>query len=177
MLEWYAATSAAALTILHVCAYYSRMHEPSREAQDDLTAAAHDLVRVFHGSRRPVGVPTLARDLTLGQMRLLMLLRREGPQPMGRIAELFDLSTTGSTGFVGRVERHGLVARRHRSDDRRVVECALTDAGTELLEAWSGIRLEVIREGLASLEPRELATMAKLLRRMAERQRPADGAA
>ena len=165
------------LTIVHVCAYYSWVHEPSAAHQDDLNAVAHDLVRVFHGFRRPVGQPALARDLTLGQMRLLLLLRREGPQPMGRIAELFDLSTTGSTGFVGRVERHGLVARRHRSDDRRVVECALTDAGTDLLEAWSGVRLEVIRDGLATLEPRELATMAKLLRRMVERQQPSEGVA
>jgi DNA-binding MarR family transcriptional regulator len=152
------------------------MREPSSEARDDLTAAAHDLVRVFHGFRGPVGQPALARDLSLGQMRLLLLLRREGPQPMGRIAELFDLSSTGSTGFVGRVERHGLVARRHRSDDRRVVECALTEAGSELLEAWSGVRLEVIRESLASLEPRELTTMAKLLRRMVERQQHSEGA-
>jgi len=164
------------LTIVHVDAYYPRVHEPS-STTDDLTAAAHDLVRVFHGFRRPVSQPALARDLTLGQMRLLLLLRREGPQPMGRIAELFDLSTTSSTGFVARVERHGLVARRHRSDDRRVVECALTEAGAELLDAWSGVRLEVIREGLATLEPRELATMARLLRRMVDRQQRADGVA
>jgi DNA-binding MarR family transcriptional regulator len=160
----------AALTILHDDAYYSRVHEPSQAAGDPLTAAAHDLVRVFHGSRRPMDQPGLTRDLTLGQMRLLLLLRREGPQPMGRIAELFDLSTTASSGFVARVERHGLVVRRHRSVDRRVVECALSDAGRELVEGWSGVRLEVIREGLSRLEPRELATMAGLLRRMVERQ-------
>ena len=33
---------------------------------------------------------------------------------MGGIAEVFDLSSTASTGFVQRVERHGLVARHHR---------------------------------------------------------------
>ena len=162
------------MTIVHLIAYYSRVHEPSTADPDDLTAVAHDLVRVFHGVRRPIDQP-LVRDLTRGQMRLLLLLRREGPQPMGRIAELFDLSSTSSSGFVARVERHGLVVRRHRSDDRRVVECALTDSGHELVEGWSGVRLEVIRDGLASLDPRELATMAKLLRRMIERQvRPAD---
>src|SRR4029077_12599304 len=172
MSEWYAAVGTAALTIVHLVAYYSRVHEPSLANPDALTAAAHDLVKVFHGVRRPIDQPALVRDLTLGQMRLLLLLRREGPQPMGRIAELFDLSSTSSSGFVARVERHGLVVRRHRSDDRRVVECALSDAGQDLVEGWSGVRLEVIRDGLASLEPRELATMARLLRRMVERQQP-----
>ena len=66
----------------------------------------------------------------MGQIRLLFLLRREGPQPMGRLAELFDLSPTASSGFVARIERHGLVVRRHRSDDRRIVECELTEAGS-----------------------------------------------
>jgi len=28
-----------------------------------------------------------------------------------------------ASGIVERVERHGLVARQHRLDDRRVVEC------------------------------------------------------
>ena len=33
---------------------------------------------------------------------------------MGRIADVFDLSSTAATGFVARIERHGLVERRHR---------------------------------------------------------------
>jgi DNA-binding MarR family transcriptional regulator len=136
---------------------------------DRLTSAAMDLVRVFHGRTRH-DEPSLVRDLTLGQMRLLLLLRREGAQPMGRIAEIFDLSTTSSTGFVARMERHGLVERRHRSDDRRIVECDLTETGRGLVEAWSGVRLDVIRESLATLSPRELSMISRLLRRMRERQ-------
>lgn len=155
--------------------YYPRVREASTK-DDRLTETAMGLVRVFHGRTRH-DEPALARDLTLGQMRLLLLLRREGPQPMGRIAEIFDLSTTGSTGFVARVERHGLVTRQHRSDDRRVVECVLTEPGRQLVEAWSGVRLDVIREGLATLTSRELDMLSRLLRRMHERQVAPDGPA
>ena len=81
----------------------------------------------------------------MGQIRLLFLLHREGPQPMGRLAELFDLSPTASSGFVARIERHGLVRRHHRSDDRRIVECELTDAGTKFLQELSGDRLDTVR--------------------------------
>lgn len=134
-----------------------------------LTAAATDLVGVFHGMPRQ-DPPPPARDLTFGQVRLLFLLAREGSQPMGRIAEVFDLSSTAATGFVARIEGHGLVQRRHRSDDRRVVECALTDLGERFLEELSGVRLDVIRSALSALEPGELAEFHRLLCRIRERQ-------
>jgi DNA-binding MarR family transcriptional regulator len=144
------------------------VHEPS-DPDPRLTEAARDLVRVFHAAPQQAP-PAPARDLTMGQIRLLFMLRREGPLPMGRIADLFDLSTTASSGFVARVERHGLVARRHRSDDRRIVECELTDAGRRFVEELSGIRLDVIRQGLSTLKPRELSALSRLLRHIGERQ-------
>jgi DNA-binding MarR family transcriptional regulator len=107
--------------------------------------------------------PAPARDLTLGQIRLLSLLLREGPQPMGRVAEVFDLSSTASSGFIARIERHGLVERRHRSDDRRVVECALTEAGTRFLHGLSGMHLELLRQRLGVLETDELREFGRLL--------------
>lgn len=163
------------LTIVHDYAYYPRVNELSdleRRLDHGLTAAATDLISVFHGLPHQVP-PSPARDLTLGQMRLLFLLQREGPQTMGRIADVFELSSTASTGFVARVERHGLVARGHRSDDRRIVECALTDAGRRLVEEMSGVRLDVIRQALSTLEPPELAEFQRLLGRIRERQEPA----
>jgi DNA-binding MarR family transcriptional regulator len=88
---------------------------------------------------------------------------------MGRIAEVFDLSSTASSGFVARIERHGLVERRHRSDDRRVVECALTEAGTRFLQGMSGMRLDLVRQRLAVLEPDELSQFGRLLQVMRDR--------
>ena len=140
-----------------------------RPTDDALTTAANDLVGIFHGLPRQVP-PVPASDLTMGQIRLLFLLRREGPQPMGRLAEIFDLSATSSSGFVARIERHGLVVRRHRSDDRRIVECELTDAGTRFLQELSGIRLDTIRTALSALDATELTEFQRLLRRIHERQ-------
>ena len=137
-----------------------------------LTATAADLIRVFHGMPHQVP-PSPAQDLTMGQVRLLFLLQREGAQPMGRVAEVFELSSTASSGFVARIERHGLVQRAHRSDDRRVVECDLTEAGRTFVEELSGVRLDVIRQALSALEPPELADFQGLLRRILERQEPA----
>jgi DNA-binding MarR family transcriptional regulator len=136
-----------------------------------LTDVATRLLAAFHGMPREVP-PAPARDLTLGQIRLLFLLLRDGPQPMGRIAEVFDLSTTASSGFVARIERHGLIQRRHRSDDRRIVDCWLTDAGRNFLQGISGIRLDLIRHRLATLDHDELAELGRLLRLVRERGGP-----
>lgn len=141
----------------------------TRPSEDELTAAATELLGIFRAVPHQVP-PVPARDLTMGQIRLLFLLRREGPQPMGRLAELFDLSPTASSGFVARIERHGLVVRHHRSDDRRIVECELTEAGTRFLEELSGDRLDTVRAALTALEPAELVEFRRLLRRIHEGQ-------
>ncbi len=144
-----------------------RAHVPPTD--EELTAAATELLGIFRVGAHQVP-PVPANDLTMGQIRLLFLLRREGPQPMGRLAELFDLSPTASSGFVARIERHGLVVRHHRSDDRRIVECELTEAGTRLLQELSGDRLDTVRIALSRLEPAELAEFRRLLRRIHEGQ-------
>ena len=133
-------------------------------SKDDelLSSATNQLLAVFHGMPRQVP-PAPARDITLGQLRLLFLLRREGSLPMGRIAEVFDLTPAASTGFVARVERHGLVQRRHRSDDRRVVETALTDTGRHFLDELAGIRIETIRRAISALQRSDLAEFDRLL--------------
>jgi DNA-binding MarR family transcriptional regulator len=147
--------------------YYPRVPEQTLRDQA-LTATAESMLGAFQVVPRDVP-PVPARDLTLGQIRLLFQLLREGPQPMGRIAEVFDLSSTASSGFVARIERHGLVERRHRSDDRRVVECALTEAGTRFLHGISGMRLDLMRQRLAALEPDELTEFGRLLRLIRDR--------
>jgi DNA-binding MarR family transcriptional regulator len=71
---------------------------------------------------------------------------------MSRIAEWLGVGLPTASGTVERVERHGLVARQHRLDDRRVVECTLTDAGRRLIDEISGLRLEMMRQVLDVLD-------------------------
>ena len=152
--------------------YYRRV--PEVLATDDrLTNAATQYIALLRGMPRSVPPPPV-RDISLGQLRLLLWLQLEGAQPMGRIADVFDLTPAASTGFVERIERHGLVERRHRSDDRRIVECALTDAGRQFLDSVSGVRIDVIRRALAVLDEADLTEFERLLRVILERQeRPA----
>jgi DNA-binding MarR family transcriptional regulator len=111
----------------------------------------------------------VAQDLTFGQMRLLFLLSKHGPSPVSRVAEWLGVGLPTASGIVDRVERHGLVTRQHRSDDRRVVECTLTDPGRRLIEEIGGMRREMLRQTLDVLTDAELADFTRLIATIVER--------
>ena len=111
----------------------------------------------------------VAAELTFGQLRLLFKLSRRGPTSMSGIGEWLGTSLSSVSGTVERLEHHGLVERRHRADDRRIVEVHLTDPGRELLVDILGIRLEAIRRLLGVLNPDELRDLDRLLRLIIER--------
>src|SRR5512141_2884550 len=68
--------------------------------------------------------------LSMVHLQVVMLLRSSGPLPMSRLAELLDVSVASATGIIDRMEKRGVVERRHSDSDRRVVEVHLTTAGT-----------------------------------------------
>jgi DNA-binding MarR family transcriptional regulator len=124
---------------------------------------------MFEAFRPQMDVPAAAWDLTIGQLRLMILIRRSGALSMRRVADTFQVSQTAATGLVERVERHGFLERRHRSDDRRVVECRLTKAGTELLDELSGLRTRGLQDALGALSDEQLAEFQRLLHVIAGR--------
>ena len=111
----------------------------------------------------------VAQDLTFGQMRILFLLSKHGPSPISRVAEWLGVGLSSASGVVDRVERHGLVIRSHRRDDRRVVECDLTDQGRRLIEDIGGMRREMLSEIVGVLSDEELADFARLIQTIIER--------
>jgi DNA-binding MarR family transcriptional regulator len=138
--------------------------------QFEIEAILDDLGGLWemHGSEVPAWAE---QELTFGQMRLLFLLGKHGPSPMSRIAEWLGVGLPTASGIVERVERHGLVARQHRIDDRRVVDCQLTPSGRHLIDEIYGMRLEMLRQFLAVLTSDEQAEMARLLKLVLERTR------
>jgi DNA-binding MarR family transcriptional regulator len=130
----------------------------------------------------PKGPPDWANnELTFGQLRLLFTLGETGPISIGQLADKLGVTAATASELVGRVERRGLVLRRHRSDDRRVVECAVGAEGARLLAQIAGARQQAGRRLLSVLTQDELADFDRSLQIMAERlgaaARLADGAA
>ena len=84
---------------------------------------------------------------SLIHLNVLTELDIDGPQSMSHLAEALDVSVASMTGIVDRMERRGLVERRHGEPDRRVVVVEPTDAGRAVFQEIDTRR----REGLASL--------------------------
>jgi DNA-binding MarR family transcriptional regulator len=102
------------------------------------------------------------------------MIRREGPLSISRVAESVGVGAAAASGFVERIERHGLVERHHRTDDRRIVDCHLTEAGERLLDELAGVQTEALRRALSVLTPAERLEFDQLLRAIAARSPQVD---
>jgi DNA-binding MarR family transcriptional regulator len=83
-------------------------------------------------------------ELTVTQLRVLLILRETPGAPAGLLAENLRVTPPTVTGLVDRLVRMGVVRREEDSKDRRLVRNVLTDRGQEVLG-------EVEREGRAFL--------------------------
>lgn len=90
-------------------------------------------------------------SLSLIHLNVLTMLDTEGPNSMSQLAEALDVSVASMTGIVDRMERRGLVERRHERNDRRVVLVYPTEPG-----------LDVFRE----IDERRRIGLGKLLERL-----------
>src|SRR5664280_3243936 len=132
---------------------------------DEIQAHAEALFQLM-----PKGPPEWAHhDLTFGQLRLLFVLGESGPVSIGQLADMLRVTDATASEFIDRVERRGLASRSHRADDRRVVDCKLSDEGARLLAEIAGARQVAMRQVLAILTPEELADVDRLLRIVTKR--------
>jgi DNA-binding MarR family transcriptional regulator len=74
-------------------------------------------------------VLALERQLPRSEMVALMLLQRHGERTMSELAELLGTPLSTASGIGERLARRGLVHRRRRPEDRRVVVVRLTKKG------------------------------------------------
>lgn len=79
-------------------------------------------------------------ELTVTQLRLLLVLRESPGAPAGVLAERLRVTPPTVTGLVDRLVRSGAVRREEDPRDRRLVRNVLTERGQEVLG-------EVEREG------------------------------
>ncbi len=140
----------------------------TRVSLDGVLAHVAQVMRL----RRPDVPPWIAaQDLTFGQLRVMFWLTRNGPASMTGMAQWLGVGLATVTGIVERLERRGLVVRRHRDDDRRIVECELTDDGAALVTEVDGVRSDAMRQALGVLDESELFELDRLLRLIIERTR------
>ncbi|HEY5486032.1 MAG TPA: MarR family transcriptional regulator [Candidatus Limnocylindrales bacterium] len=97
--------------------------------------------------------------LSLVHLNVLTALEAEGPLSMKRLAEAMDVSDASATGIVDRMEKRGLVERRHGTEDRRVVRVHTTEAGFQVFRDMATHRREGLTKVLAELTQEEMASL------------------
>jgi MarR family transcriptional regulator, organic hydroperoxide resistance regulator len=97
--------------------------------------------------------------LSLVHLNVLTTLEAEGPLPMRRLAEAMDVSDASATGIVDRMEKRGLVERRHGTADRRTVLVHPTGAGEQVFRDMATHRRDMLTHVLAELTEDEIAAL------------------
>lgn len=81
-------------------------------------------------------------DMTIPQIKTLVLLERSGSLRMGNIASFLGRALSATTTVVDRLVEKELVDRAWDPSDRRVVICSLTDKGHQAMQRFWQIRRE-----------------------------------
>ena len=105
----------------------------------------------------------LQLDLTLPQVKVLMLLSTRGVLRMSALGRALGTTVSTATGIVDRLVERNLVERAADPADRRIVLVRLTGAGHETLERVSALTRDRMAELLARLDARELRTVAEAM--------------
>jgi DNA-binding MarR family transcriptional regulator len=101
----------------------------------------------------------LTTDLTMPQLKVMVILWREGPARMSELASGLAVTLATATGVVDRLVEKGFVVREGLPGDRRVVICRLTQDGQEFMKAlWLSGRVQIGRI-LEVMTPEQLRTV------------------
>jgi len=88
---------------------------------------------VYRALRPAMPAELLHSDLTMPQLKVLLLLFRDGPARMTEVAAGLGVTLATATGIIDRLVERGLVTREGLPDDRRVVLCRLSEDGHKLV--------------------------------------------
>ena len=105
----------------------------------------------------------LRLDLTMSQLKVVLLLFVSGPTRMGVIASELGVSLATATGVVERLVERGLLLRGSDAADRRVVLCRLSDDGERLISKLWRLSQERIGELMRVIPSSRLVMIVEML--------------
>jgi DNA-binding MarR family transcriptional regulator len=99
---------------------------------------------------------------------LLARVERRGPLAIGELAELCGRDYTTVSRQISRLDEMGLVARKEHSEDARITQVVITRKGRTMTSALNGAREKIMSSLLADWSRKDLAELARLLRKLAD---------
>lgn len=107
-------------------------------------------------------------DLDRALFPILVRLEHRGPVAIGELAEISGRDYTTISRQVTKLETLGLATRRPSVKDARIKEVTVTEKGRAVTNALDGARERLVASMLAAWDQREVAELARLLRKLAD---------
>jgi MarR family transcriptional regulator, lower aerobic nicotinate degradation pathway regulator len=102
-------------------------------------------------------------DLTPQQFGLLAFLWLEDGLSQTELSARSQIDRSTMGGLIDRLEKEGMVERRHHPEDRRAYQVFLTVKGKSLEDELSAVANQVLRKVTAPLTDQEQTTLIRLL--------------
>lgn len=121
-------------------------------------------------------VKNAGHDLAAEEWALLMVLWRDGPLPVGRLAEVTLRDRTTVTRVVDRLVAKGLLKRMDEEGDRRQVIVHVTNLGRRIENPVVGAVAPLIEKASQGIAQKEVEITLSVLQRMADNLERCDSA-
>lgn len=118
--------------------------------------------------------PWLNVDLSMPQLKALMVLHDRGAVRVGEIAQRLAMSPNATTAVLDRLEDEALIRRQPDPSDRRAVLVGLTERGTHWITELLAANVRAFGEVLEQLEESDLFALHQgmtALRQVLEQRR------
>ena len=104
---------------------------------------------------------TVDDDVTLPQLRALVLLASRGPQLVGALADALDVRPSTATRLCDRLVTKDFVVREVGQDNRRETTIRLADAGRALVDRVTSARRAELQHIVRRLDPQRRALLVE----------------
>jgi DNA-binding MarR family transcriptional regulator len=132
-------------------------------AVDAVLTASRTLVAV---ATRSLGAA--AEETTIAQYRALVVLASRGPQRVGDLAGMLEVTPSTAGRMCDRLLRKGLIRRHRARADRRAVQVSLSAAGRHVVDQATARRRALIAGILGRLPSADQSGVTTALRVFAE---------
>lgn len=125
-------------------------------------------LKVVHGS----GIENIKAwskfELTMSQLKILMILFHNENMTIGQLAEHLSVSLPNMTGIIDRLVQQDIVKRVHSEKDRRVVLIKLTDKAKSMFQELNESSYEQFKRIEQNLSENEIQMVKLGLRILAD---------
>jgi DNA-binding MarR family transcriptional regulator len=137
------------------------MQSPSTKDKDLAARLIGAIKPLMKSSQAEVMSATRASELTLTQMRMMIVLEHGGEDlPVNVLAERLELSMAATGRAVDAMVRSGLLSRQEDPVDRRVKRVGLTRSGRQTIARIEQARRKTIEQFVARLSEDEHTALA-----------------